>query len=143
MFLLTLYEFYVGILLTSLAFIQMLTGAIKSLDDIPVGDMRRHMPRFQPENFEVNIKLVKQVEQLAKKKGVTPAQLAIAWVRWLSGRPGMPVIIPIPGASSPERVEENCKDIKLTDQEAEEINDTLAEFEVMGTRYPAGAPVNT
>jgi pyridoxine 4-dehydrogenase len=121
----------------------MLTGAIKSLDDIPAGDMRRHMPRFQPENFEVNIKLVEQVEQLAKKKGVTPAQLAIAWVRWLSGRPGMPVIIPIPGASSPERVEENCKDIKLTDEEAEEINDTLAKFEVVGTRYPAGAPVNT
>jgi pyridoxine 4-dehydrogenase len=121
----------------------MLTGAIKSPDDIPDGDHRRHMPRFQPENFEVNLKLVSQVEQLAKKKGITPAQLAIAWVRWFSERPGMPVIIPIPGATKPEQVVENCTDVKLTDEEAEQINDTLTKFEVAGTRYPAGAPVNT
>jgi pyridoxine 4-dehydrogenase len=121
----------------------MLTGAIKSIDDIPENDMRRRMPRFQPENFDTNLKLVTQVQELAKKKGVTPSQLAIAWVRWLSGRPGMPVIIPIPGASSPERVEENSKHVTLTDAEAEEINETLAKFEIVGTRYPAGMPVNT
>ncbi|TQN72760.1 Pyridoxal reductase [Colletotrichum shisoi] len=121
----------------------MLTGQVKTLDDIPHGDMRRHMPRFQPDTFGINIKLVEQVETLARKKGVTPAQLAISWTVALSRRPGTPVIIPIPGATTADRVNENAKLVELTDEEMAEIDATLAKFEVVGGRYPEGAPVNT
>ena len=121
----------------------MLTGQIKSLDDLPAGDMRRRFPRFSPENFAVNLELVKQVEALASKKGCTTAQLALAWVRALGRRPGMPTIIPIPGATTAERVEENAKEVELSDVEMEEIDATLAKFEVKGGRYPDGAPTET
>lgn len=121
----------------------MLTGQFKTLQDIPQGDLRKHMPRFQPGNFEVNLQLVEQVERLAEKKGCTPAQLAINWVRCLSRRPGMPTIIPIPGATTAERVRENSKIIDLSDAEMQEIDETLARFEVKGGRYPDGAPTNS
>ncbi|GKT63515.1 pyridoxal reductase [Colletotrichum tofieldiae] len=121
----------------------MLTGQIKTLDDLPQDDIRRHLPRFQPDTFSINVKLAKQVEALAKKKGVTPAQLAIGWTVALSRRPGMPVIIPIPGATTAERVNENAKLVDLTNEEMAEIDATLAKFEVVGGRYPDGAPVNT
>ncbi|KAB5531157.1 NADP-dependent oxidoreductase domain-containing protein [Coniochaeta sp. 2T2.1] len=119
----------------------MLTGQFKSPEDIPEGDVRKGHPRFQPENFEINLQLVRQVQELAAKKGYTPAQLAIAWTRALSARSNMPVIIPIPGATTAERVAENTRLLQLTDHELEEINGTLANFEVRGTRYPAGVPV--
>ncbi|KAH8910506.1 pyridoxal reductase [Coniochaeta sp. PMI_546] len=119
----------------------MLAGRFKSPSDIPEGDFRRHHPRFQPENFDVNLQLVEQVKKLAEKKGCTPAQLAVAWVRAVGDRPGMPVVIPIPGGSSPERVAENMRRVDLTAQEWEEINDTLGKFQVSGSRYPAGAPI--
>ncbi|KKK12444.1 hypothetical protein AOCH_000426 [Aspergillus ochraceoroseus] len=106
----------------------MLTGQIKKLEDIPEDSMMRRYPRFQPGNFEINLQLVEQVEAMATKKGCTPAQLAINWVRALSRRPGMPTIIPIPGATTVERVEENSKLIELTDEEMEEIDTTLAKF---------------
>lgn len=121
----------------------MLTGQIKSLDDLPKDDMRRRFPRFQPENFAVNLELVRQVEALAAKKGCTPAQLALAWVRCLGRRPGMPNIIPIPGATTAERVQENAKVIELSDAEMDEIDATLAKFEIKGGRYPEGAPIET
>jgi pyridoxine 4-dehydrogenase len=120
---------------------QMLAGRFKSAADIPEGDFRKNYPRFQPENFDVNLQLVEQVKKLADKKGCTPAQLAIAWVRAIGKRPGMPVIIPIPSGSHPDRVKENMTQVELSDAEYEEINDTLAKFEVIGTRYPAGAPI--
>ncbi|KAB5581255.1 NADP-dependent oxidoreductase domain-containing protein [Coniochaeta sp. 2T2.1] len=120
---------------------KMLTGQFKSPEDIPEGDVRKGHPRFQPENFEINLQLVRQVQELAAKKGCTPAQLAIAWTRALSARSDMPVIIPIPGATTAERVEENTRLLQLTDHELEEINGTLANFQVRGTRYPAGVPV--
>ncbi|GJC99627.1 aldo/keto reductase [Colletotrichum higginsianum] len=110
----------------------MLTGQVKTLDDIPHDDMRRHMPRFQPDTFGINIKLVEQVETLARKKGVTPAQLAIGWTVALSRRPGIPMIIPIPGATTADRVNENAKLVELTDEEMAEIDATLAKFEVVG-----------
>jgi pyridoxine 4-dehydrogenase len=119
----------------------MLSGEIKSLDDIPAKDMRRHMPRFQPDTFPVNLQLVKQVQQLAEKKNVSPAQLAINWTRALSKRPGMPVIIPIPGATTVDRVNENSKLIDLSEEDLKEIEETLAKFEVVGGRYPAGHPI--
>lgn len=55
----------------------MLTGEIKSHDDIPEGDFRRSVPRFSKENFPINLKLVTELQKIAKQKGVSPAQLAI------------------------------------------------------------------
>jgi pyridoxine 4-dehydrogenase len=62
----------------------MLTGEIKSISDIPKGDFRRYLPRFQPGAFDTNIELVKELQKLAQRKGCTPAQLAINWVKSLS-----------------------------------------------------------
>ena len=99
--------------------------------------MRRHFPRFQGEAFYENLKLVKEIEEISKRKGVTPGQVGIAWIRAISAQPGMPVIIPIPGASSEKRVRENSTDVKLTNGEGEEIQKILDNFVVSGTRYHA------
>lgn len=71
-----------------------LSGEIKSFDDLPEGDMRRRLARFQPSHFEQNLQLVSAATELAKKKGVTPSQLAISWVASLGER-----VVPIPGTS--------------------------------------------
>lgn len=112
-----------------------LTGGIRSIDDIPDGDVRRLLDRFQPESFEKNLKLVEAINKVATKKGVTPAQLALAWVKHQSQKNGMPVIIPIPGAVKDERVRENMAHIDVTDEEMAEINTILASIEIVGTRY--------
>jgi pyridoxine 4-dehydrogenase len=121
----------------------MLTGQIRSFDDLPADSMMRHFPRFQPENFAINLQLVDQVEAMAKRKGCTPAQLAINWTRALSRREGMPTIIPIPGATTKARVEENSKVVDLTDEEMKEIDETLAKFKPAGDRYPSSIPTDT
>ena len=121
----------------------MLTGQIKSPADIPEGDFRHHFPRFQPGNFEVNLELVRQLETLAAKKGCKPSQLAVGWVLGIARRPGMPEIIPIPGATTAERVKENATVVELTDEEMKEIDAVLAKVEVAGGRYPEGAPTHT
>jgi pyridoxine 4-dehydrogenase len=119
-----------------------LTGQVKSLDDIPKDSMLRHFPRFQPENFAINLQLVEQVERTAAKKGCTPAQLAINWVVAISKRPGMPTIIPIPGATTAERVDENTKLIDISEEELAEIDAILAKFTTAGERYPDHIPMN-
>ncbi|KAM5353552.1 hypothetical protein ACJ41O_000202 [Fusarium nematophilum] len=119
------------------------TGQIRSLADLPEGDFRRHMPRFQPGAFEINLQLADQVQSMAAKKGCTPAQLALGWLTSLQRRPGMPVIIPIPGATTKARVEENSVVVELTDHEMAEVDATLAKFEVVGERYPPEVPINT
>ena len=77
----------------------MLTGKLQSVDDMDQKDIRRMFPRYQQGNLEINIKLVKEIEALAMRKGCTPAQLALGWLVTLSKREDMPEIIPIPGAS--------------------------------------------
>ncbi|KXJ91731.1 aldo/keto reductase [Microdochium bolleyi] len=126
----------------------LLTGQIKSLDDIPKDSMLRAYPRFQPDTFPINMELVKEVEKIASSKGCTAAQLAISWVRTLSGRKGadgktLPTIIPIPGATTAERVRENGKHFELTDEEMTQIDGILAKFPVVGERYPDFVPTNT
>ncbi|EMR70263.1 putative pyridoxal reductase protein [Eutypa lata UCREL1] len=121
----------------------LLTGQIKKYEDIPEDSPLRHYPRFLPGNFEINTQLVQQVEEMAEKKGCTPAQLAINWTRALSRRPGMPTIIPIPGATTAARVEENSKLVDITDEEMAQIDATLAKFTTAGERYPDYVPVNT
>lgn len=112
-----------------------LTGQKKSPDDIEEGDWRRILPRFSRENFPANLRLVTEIEKLAARKGCTPAQIAVNWVRAVSRRPGMPAIIPIPGAAHPDRVRENATIIELTDEDLAEIDGILAGFEVKGDRY--------
>lgn len=68
---------------------------MKSADDAPA--MIRSHPRFQGENFETNMKMVRALAEVAERKGCTSSQLALGWLRGLSRRPGMPEIIPIPG----------------------------------------------
>lgn len=118
-----------------------LAGKMQSQADIP--PFLQRFPRFSPENFAHNLELVNKVKALAEKKGCTPAQLAISWTRCLARRPGMPTIIPIPGTTRPERVEENAVEVDLTDAEMGEIDEILAKFEVKGGRYMPGAPTNT
>jgi pyridoxine 4-dehydrogenase len=86
---------------------------------------------------------VDQIEAMAKRKGCTPAQLAINWTRALSRREGMPTIIPIPGATTKARVEENSKLVELTDAEMKEIDETLSKFKPAGGRYPDSIPTDT
>ncbi|KAI8629409.1 pyridoxal reductase [Xylariaceae sp. FL1651] len=120
-----------------------LSAQFKTFDDLPKDSYLRHVPRFQPGNFENNVKLVHQVEGLANKKGCTPAQLAISWVRALNRRPGMPTIIPIPGATTAERVAENAKVVDFTDDELASIDEILKNFEPVGRRYPDFVPIET
>lgn len=112
-----------------------LTGKVKSFDDIPESDFRRHLPRFQPDVFEANLRLTAEVEKLAAKKGCTPAQVAINWILALSRRPGMPRIIPIPGVSSIERLRENAVEVELTEEDMVEIERIVNEFPPVGNRY--------
>ncbi|KAK3329304.1 NADP-dependent oxidoreductase domain-containing protein [Apodospora peruviana] len=122
----------------------MFTTQFKSHADIPKDSFLQHFPRFSPENFDNNMKLVKQVEELASKKGCTPAQLAISWTANLSRRrPGLPTIIPIPGATTASRVNENAVYVELSDAEMAEIDETLSKFEVVGRRYPEQMPIET
>ena len=75
-----------------------LTGTLLAHDDIPEGDYRRMLPRYQPQNLETNLQLVKEVERLAENKGCTATQVALGWLLALSQRENMPTIIPIPGS---------------------------------------------
>ncbi|KAI8957486.1 Aldo/keto reductase [Daldinia sp. FL1419] len=105
-----------------------LTGELRKLDDLPQDDFRRMLPRFQPEVFEQNFKLVEAVEQIARRKGVTTAQVAIGWVVSQGA-------IPIPGSTRAERVIENTKAAELSDEDLAEIQKILDTLPVSGERY--------
>jgi pyridoxine 4-dehydrogenase len=95
-------------------------------------DSRRNMSRFQPENFAHNLELVNAISEIAQRKGVTPAQLAIAWVSHLG-----PHVVPLPGSSKKERTLENLAgiDVVLTADDSAEIEKVLESFEPKGGRY--------
>ena len=113
-----------------------LTGAVSSVNDIPQNDLRRRMSRFQPENFEQNLKLINEVKSLASRKGVAPSQIALGWIRSLSEKPGMPTIIPIPGGTTVDKVIQNMVGVKLlTDEEMAEVDAILKNHTVAGGRY--------
>lgn len=101
------------------------------------------MPRFIGENFDHNLELANRCFALAEKKGCTPAQLAVNWVRQLGCQPGNPVFIPIPGSGSVARVEENTRVVDLSEEEMAEIQDLVDNMEVVGDRYPEGFEMNT
>jgi pyridoxine 4-dehydrogenase len=97
--------------------------------------MLRHMPRFQPDVFDENIKMVHAVDDMAKKKGASPAQIALGWVLYQGKKAGV-TIIPIPGATTSARVEENTKPATLSEEDFKELDEILQKFPVVGGRYP-------
>lgn len=113
-----------------------LTGQVKSVDDLP-SQYLRFFPRFQGENFQKNLDLVAELQKLAASKHVSPAQLALSWIKLQSKKPGVPFLIPIAGARSPERVKENATTVELSDEDFKAIQAILDSFPVSGDRYPA------
>lgn len=111
-----------------------LAGRFKSPDDVPNGDARRGQPRFQGENFEKNLAIVRRVEAIAARKRCTPAQLALAWLL-AQGQD----IIPIPGSKHRARLEENSRaiDVQLTSQDLADLDAAAPKGMTAGTRYPA------
>ncbi len=116
-----------------------LTGQYRSPNDLPEDDARRNHPRFQGENFEKNLLLVKHIEALAEAKEVTPAQLALAWVL-AQGED----IVPIPGTKTTSRLEENAAsvEIELTLRELQQIDELLPSGFAHGDRYQDMSTVN-
>jgi aryl-alcohol dehydrogenase-like predicted oxidoreductase len=112
-----------------------LTGAIKRIEDLSEDDWRRTNPRFQGENFQRNLDLVRAIEELAREKGVTPAQLALAWVTARHDH-----VVPIPGTRSIERLEENAAalDIRVTQTDLDRLDAIAPRGVASGTRYLAG-----
>ncbi|KAL9131309.1 MAG: hypothetical protein Q9217_000744 [Psora testacea] len=101
----------------------LLTAQIAKPEDLDPTDMRHRLPRFHPENMAKNAQLGYEVQKVAKAKGCTPAQVAIAWARSWSQKKGMPMIIPIPGSTTAERAMENGKAVTLNTKELEELED--------------------
>ena len=112
-----------------------LTGQINKLDDLPEDDSRRRFPRFQPDVFDLNIKLVKEIGQLAKKTGYTMPQVALAWVSAQTKKTNNPVI-PIPGCTTIARVKENFTHVSLDERDLDELSQMVEKITVHGDRYP-------
>jgi aryl-alcohol dehydrogenase-like predicted oxidoreductase len=115
-----------------------LTGEIRSLDDLARDDARRGLPRFQPNAFAANLALVDRVRALAAEKGVSSAQIALAWL--LSEG-----VVPIPGTRSRTRLDENIGsvDVTLTDCDRQALADALPTDEIAGGRDFADAAAGT
>jgi aryl-alcohol dehydrogenase-like predicted oxidoreductase len=110
-----------------------LTGRFRTMDDLPPDDYRRHSPRFQGENFRKNLDLVDRLTALARRRGCTASQLALAWVL-AQGTD----IVPIPGTKRREYLEENVAAlaIQLNDTELAEIAAVAPRGVAAGPRYP-------
>jgi len=117
----------------------MLTGQIRRFDDLSPDDYRRNNPRFQGDNFQRNLDLVVRVEEIAREKECTPAQLALAWVLAQGGD-----IVPIPGTKRRKYLEENlgALDITLNADDLRRIDEAFPKGSAAGTRYaPSGMTV--
>lgn len=111
-----------------------LTGRFKNVDDLPEDDFRRHSPRFQGENFQKNLDLVKQVEALAQAKGCSASQLALAWVLAQGDD-----VAPIPGTKRVKYLEENvgALDVRLSADDLSRLDEIAPQ--TAGTRYAQSA----
>jgi aryl-alcohol dehydrogenase-like predicted oxidoreductase len=109
-----------------------LSGRFKSPADFPEDDFRKNHPRFQGENFRKNLQLVEEVERMAKEKGCTTAQLALAWVL-AQGED----IVPIPGTKHVRYLDENigALDVKLSDEDLKRLDEILPPGAAAGQRY--------
>ena len=110
----------------------LLTGRIRKVDDLAPNDRRRQHPRFQPENLARNVRLVEELEAMARGRGVTAAQLALAWLL-AQGED----IVPIPGTNHLKNVELNAAaaDIRLSPEKVERLNEIFAIGAGAGKRY--------
>ncbi|WP_210485992.1 aldo/keto reductase [Microvirga antarctica] len=116
-----------------------LTGQIKSVDDLEDGDYRRTTPRFQGENFQKNLDLVGEIETMAKDKGCTPAQLALAWVMAQATD-----IVPIPGTKRRRYLEDNAGalQVTLTPADLARLDSIIPPGAAAGSRYAAAQMQN-
>ena len=115
---------------------SMLTGSVKGKADLPEGDRRLAHPRFQAENLDVNVKIVKRNEEIAGQKKCTPSQLVLAWLL-AQGKE----IVAIPGTKRKQRVDENLAalDVRLSAADVEKISAVAPVGAGSGPRYPADA----
>jgi aryl-alcohol dehydrogenase-like predicted oxidoreductase len=113
-----------------------LSGKIRRIEDLEENDFRRMSPRFQGENFQRNLDLVKRVEEIAAKKGCTPSQLALAWLL-AQGED----IVPIPGSRKRAHLEENigALNVTLTEEDLRAIDEVAPHGVAKGERYPEPA----
>lgn len=110
-----------------------LTGQFRRFEDLPADDYRRNTPRFQGQNFQKNLDLVRRVAEIAKEKRCTPGQLALAWVMAQGND-----IVPIPGTKRRKYLEENAAaiDIKLAKEDLDRIDEVFPPDVAAGQRYP-------
>ncbi len=110
-----------------------LTGRFQRPEDLPEGDFRRASPRWSGDNFGKNLDLVRKVEEIAREKNGTPAQVALAWVL-AQGED----VVPIPGTRSQKRLEENAGalDIRLSEDDLRRIDKAFPRGSASGERYP-------
>jgi aryl-alcohol dehydrogenase-like predicted oxidoreductase len=110
-----------------------LTGQFKKFEDLAADDYRRFSPRFQGENFQKNLDLVKKVEEIAREKRCQPSQLALAWVLAQGDD-----IVPIPGTKRRKYLEENAAavEVKLTPNDLRRLNEVFPSGAAAGLRYP-------
>jgi aryl-alcohol dehydrogenase-like predicted oxidoreductase len=135
----TLRELGIGLVAYSPLGRGFLTGRFRSPEDLTEDDRRRNMPRFQAENFDRNLALADRVRELADEKGVTPGQLALAWVH-AQGED----VVPIPGTKRRQYLEENVTalDVELSDVELRRLDDAFPPGAAAGDRYPNMSTVN-
>ena len=109
-----------------------LTGQIRSIDDLPEDDWRRTNPRFQEQALRDNIHLADEVREHAEQRGITPAQLALAWVAAKGDD-----IVPIPGTKRVKYVEDNvaATDVELSAEDVTTLDQAVAHESVVGCRY--------
>ena len=110
-----------------------LTGRFQRPEDLPEGDFRRASPRWSGENFAKNLDLVRRVEEIAREKNGTPAQVVLAWVLAQGDD-----VVPIPGTRSQKRLEENAGalDIRLSEDDLRRIDAAFPRGAAIGERYP-------
>lgn len=113
-----------------------LTDGVRSLDDLSADDARRGLPRFQPDAFAANRRLVERVERVAAEVGATTAQVALAWLLAQG-------VVPIPGTRRRERLDENAAaaGLRLTEAQCAALLDAVPAGEVVGSRDGIDAPV--
>ncbi len=110
-----------------------LSGRFQRPEDLADDDFRRHNPRFQGENFQKNLELVKRIREIAAEKEVTPGQLALAWVEHQGDD-----VVPIPGTKHVRLLEENVAalDIELDNEDLARIDTAVPHGATAGDRYP-------
>jgi len=113
-----------------------LTGKVRNLTELPENDWRRGAPRFQGDNLQRNLEIVKRIDALAKEKGSSPAQLALAWVLAKGEH-----IVPIVGTKRRSYLEENVAavDLKLSREDIQRLDQAVPHDAAVGTRYPEAA----